>query len=60
YLQVCYLLSEDAVIDREFRPLVEIHDNYPKVVLSLDEIWDSTYEGIRRFNLRDYLLSPDW
>jgi predicted AAA+ superfamily ATPase len=60
YLQVCYLLSEDAVIDREFRPLVDIHDNYPKVVLSLDETWDSTYEGIRRFNLRDYLLSPDW
>ena len=30
YVQVCYLLSEESTINREFGSLLEIRDNYPK------------------------------
>ena len=36
YLQVTYLLSEEAQ-KREFKNLIEIPDNYEKIVLTLDD-----------------------
>jgi predicted AAA+ superfamily ATPase len=57
YIQVCYLLSDSAVIEREFAPLLEIKDQYPKLVLSMDPIWDYTKEGVRRKNLAEWLLN---
>jgi predicted AAA+ superfamily ATPase len=59
YIQVCYLLSDSAVAEREFAPLLEIRDQYPKLVLSMDPIWDYTKEGVRRRNLVDWLLNSD-
>jgi hypothetical protein len=35
------------VIDREFGNLLQIKDNHEKVVVSLDEMKFSDYEGIR-------------
>lgn len=56
YYQVCYLLSSQDVIDREHRSLQQIADNFPKYILSLDELPESLEEGIIRKNLRDWLL----
>lgn len=56
YYQVCYLLSSQDVIDRERRSLRQIADNFPKYILSLDELPESHEEGIIRKNLRDWLL----
>lgn len=56
YYQVCYLLSSQDVIDREYRSLWQIADNFPKYILSLDELPESLEEGIIRKNLRDWLL----
>jgi hypothetical protein len=47
YVQVCYLLTDQKVIDREFGNLLQIKDNHEKVVVSLDEMKYSDYEGIR-------------
>jgi predicted AAA+ superfamily ATPase len=47
YYQVAYLLNEPATIEREFGNLLAIKDNYEKVVISLDEISFSDYQGIR-------------
>ncbi len=58
YIQVCYLLSSEQTIEREFSPLLAIRDNYPKYVLSMDTIFGSDYAGIKRFNLIDFLLQP--
>lgn len=46
YIQVCYLLSDQKVIDREFGNLLFIKDNYEKYVISLDDMKFSNYEGI--------------
>ena len=55
YVQVCYLLASDDTIEREFSSLESIPDNYPKYVLSMDEI-DRSRNGIIHQNIRDFLL----
>lgn len=55
YYQVCYHLSNDEVIEREFKPLRSIKDQYPKYVLSMD-LGNGDREGIKRLNLVEFLL----
>ncbi len=47
YVQVCYLLSSQKVIEREFGNLLLIKDNHEKYVVSLDDLKFSNYEGIK-------------
>lgn len=57
YIQVAYLITNENR-DREFGNLLEIQDNYPKLVISMDKlIGDSSYKGIKHINLRKYLTS---
>jgi predicted AAA+ superfamily ATPase len=56
YIQVCYLLADKTVADREFGPLLAIRDHHPKMVLSMDQFWDSNQEGIVRKHIADFLL----
>jgi predicted AAA+ superfamily ATPase len=46
YVQVCYLLNNENVVNREFGNLLQIKDNYEKYVVSLDDVKFSDYEGI--------------
>ena len=56
YIQVAYMLTDQATIDREFGNLLSIKDQYPKLVVTLDEIAAaSTYKGIRQVHLREFL-----
>jgi len=58
YFQVTYLLQDENTIKREFGNLLEIKDNYPKYVISLDEWQSSTsYQGIIHLHLSDFLLN---
>ncbi|OFY60655.1 MAG: ATPase [Bacteroidetes bacterium RBG_19FT_COMBO_42_7] len=57
YIQVAYLLSDEKVAEREFGVFSSIKDNYPKMVLSLDKYYGSEREGIKWFNIIDFLLS---
>lgn len=60
YIQVCYLLSEERIIKREFAPFDEIRDNYPKYVLSLDK-FDMSRNGIHHLNVVEgFLLSDEF
>ena len=60
YIQVTYLLASEKIIQREFKPLLEIKDNYPKFVLSMDgKIWGDDYQGIKRLNIIDFLINPE-
>lgn len=46
YYQACYLLHDAQVIAREFRSLEAIPDNYPKSVISLDDVVLGERDGI--------------
>lgn len=59
YVQVCYLLHDESTIEREFGNLEKINDNYPKMVVSMDEFAGNTIRGITHINLREF-LSREW
>jgi predicted AAA+ superfamily ATPase len=60
YLQVAYKMESQETISREFSPLREIKDHYPKYVLTLDDFFKDNIEGIRHVHIRDFLLSEPW
>lgn len=55
FIQVTYLLSEQSVIDREFKAFSPIKDSSPKYVLSMDK-FDFSRDGIVHLNIIDFLL----
>lgn len=56
YIQVAFRMTEQSTVDREFNPLLEIKDHYPKYVLTMDTIWKDNIEGIRHLHIADWLM----
>ena len=56
YIQVTQELSSEATIHREYDRLLEIKDNYPKYVLSIDDYSGGNYNGIQTMHIADFLL----
>lgn len=56
YFQVAATVREESTLERELRVLRKIGDNYPKILLTLDEDPDADFEGIRKRNALDWLL----
>ncbi len=54
YIQVSYLLASEETVEREFKPLKSIQDNYPKYVITMDDV-DMSHDGIIHLNLIDFL-----
>lgn len=59
YIQVTYLLASPETMEREFFPLKNIKDNYPKYVLSMDNLESYNIEGIKREKIIDFLLTNE-
>jgi predicted AAA+ superfamily ATPase len=60
YVQVCLKMEEASTIEREFKPLLKIKDNYPKYVVSLDEEWTDNVDGVKHLHIADFLLAEKW
>lgn len=56
YIQVTESMQSEDVRKRELVPLQKIRDNYEKIVLSLEPGLDRSYDGIKSWNLIDWLL----
>lgn len=56
YFQVTADMSAEDTFAREMRPLQLIHDNYEKIVLTLDRFLLGNYNGIQVVNVLDWLL----
>lgn len=57
YYQVSATTLEEGTLKRELTPLRKIADNYPKYLLTLDEVFGTLdYEGIQKRNVLDWLL----
>ena len=57
YVQVAYILANEGTINREYGNLLEISDNFPKYVVTMDELTEiSTYKGIYRMHIKDFCL----
>ena len=59
YVQVTYLLASEETVAREFGAYDGIRDNFPKYVVSMDEL-DLSRNGIKHRNIRDFLLAERW
>jgi predicted AAA+ superfamily ATPase len=57
YVQVAYLLADEKVRQREFGNLLAVSDNYPKFVVSMDELPEGTYRGVRHVHVLDFMNS---
>lgn len=57
YIQVTESMQSPETRERELRPLRMIHDNYEKIVLSMDHSFINSYDGIKSLNILDWLLA---
>ncbi|MDR0794822.1 MAG: ATP-binding protein [Tannerella sp.] len=55
YIQVAYKLLLDKTIEREFGSLLSIKDNFPKMVVTMDEMAGIDYQGIKHIHMLDFL-----
>jgi predicted AAA+ superfamily ATPase len=55
YIQVCYSLGSEAIIEREFGNLEKIKDNYEKIVISMDRFFPAERNGIIHRYIIDFL-----
>ena len=55
YCQAAYLLADEKVVEREFRSLKAIPDNYPKYVVSMDKVNLGNKEGIRHVQAWEFI-----
>ena len=58
YVQACVTIPEDST--RETDNLLEIPDNYPKYVVTLDRLATGNENGIHIVHLEDFLLADVW
>lgn len=56
YVQVTQSMMSEDVRKRELAPLQKINDNYEKIILSMEPGLDSSYDGIKSYNLIHWLL----
>lgn len=57
YIQVALTINEEKTIEREFGNLQKIKDNYPKMLVTMDEFSGNTFEGIITLDLRSFLTN---
>ncbi len=60
YIQVAYKLESKQTVDREFAPLLAVDDHHPKYVISMDNFWKDSIDGVRHQYIPDFLLSTTW
>ena len=58
YVQVCVQLPENS--DCEVGNLMDIADNYPKYVVTLNELDTGNENGIKIVHLQDFLTTENW
>ncbi|HHS8072723.1 TPA: ATP-binding protein [Streptococcus pyogenes] len=56
YIQVTESMKNELVRERELKSLQKIHNNYKKMVITLDKALDDEYDGIQSIDVIEWLL----
>lgn len=59
YYQVAATVRDPQTLERELASLRQINDQYPKVLLTLDDDPDADYDGIRRTNALKWMMNEN-
>lgn len=60
YYQVAATALDENILSRELKSLRKIPDNYPKYLLTLDEVFGTAdYDGIKKVNVIDWLIEGE-
>lgn len=58
YFQVAATTLEESTLRRELTPFKNIRDNYPKYLLTLDDVFaNENYNGVIKLNVLDWILN---
>jgi len=60
YIQVAYKLENPETIEREFSVLLAINDQYPKYVVTMDDFWNESIQGVQHIYIADFLLDNSY
>ncbi|MEI7727151.1 MAG: ATP-binding protein [Bacteroidota bacterium] len=55
YFQVALQLTDQETMNREYGNLLDIKDNFPKYLITLDDIGSADYKGIGHLHIRNFL-----
>lgn len=55
YIQVSQSVMDPQTLKRELRPLETINDHYPKLLLTMDYLPLGDFNGIRQYNVLEWL-----
>ncbi len=55
YIQVCYRFDSQETLSRELRPLQAIKDNYPKYIVTTDNLYTGSFDGVQCVQISDFL-----
>lgn len=58
YVQVCVTIDQEETFEREFGNLIQIPDNFKKLVVTFRDSSPNTHKGIQMITLRDFLSQP--
>lgn len=56
YYQVTQTMASEQTRERELRPMMQIRDNFEKVILTMDRTFSTSSDGVKIINLIDWLL----
>lgn len=56
YYQVAYTVSDQETLERELRPLKMVPDHFPKFIITMDEVYERSYDGIKLIYALDFLM----
>jgi len=60
YVQVAYKMDSQETVDREFSVLLNINDQFPKYVVSMDDFWKESVGGVQHFYIADFLKNNNY
>ena len=56
YVQVAVSVKEPEKLDQELSAFNSVKDNYPKFILTMDQVYVPDHNGVRTMNVYDFLL----